>query len=59
MKHKNYNNNNELAEKEGFTPLFSTLAVLDEQRKTSDAKVTIPPVSSIEDAKEWVESNEK
>jgi len=59
MEHKNYSSNEELARKEGFTPLFDTQAILDNKHKTADANVTIPPLNSVQDAKEWVETNEK
>jgi len=40
-------------------PVFETLAVLDPTRKTGDANVTIPRTEAVQDAKDWVEENEK
>ena len=56
---KNYKSNKELSEKTGFTPLFETVAILDDNQKAEITNVTTPPQQSIQDAKDWVEHNEK
>ena len=45
--------------KKGIKPAFETLAVQDAKRKTGDAHVTIPRESSVQEAKDWVNENEK
>jgi len=48
-----------MSRKDIIEPAFETLAIQDAKRKTGSAKVTIPAESSVDEAKAWVDENEK
>lgn len=41
------------------TPAFETLAILDAKRKTPETNISIPSQRAVEEAKEWVDENQK
>lgn len=43
---------------ETVTPLFETLAVLEQNAKTPEAKVSLPSRAAVKQAKDWVDENE-
>lgn len=46
-------------EEEKLTSAYKTHAVLDETDKDDETNVTYPSLSSVKEAKDWVESNSK
>ena len=42
-----------------ISPVFDTLAILDGKKKAPRTNMTTPPESSVLDAKNWVDHNEK
>ena len=42
-----------------ISSVYKTLAILNKTDKTGKAKVTVPPLSSAKEAKDWVDHNEK
>jgi len=40
-------------------PEFETLAILDAKKKTPETNISIPSQRAVEEAKEWVDENQK
>lgn len=40
-------------------PVFSTLAITDGHAKAFESKVSLPSQEAVDDAKKWVDHNEK
>ncbi len=40
-------------------PLYETLAILEQDAKLPDSKVTIPSLECVKEAKDWVDANDK
>jgi len=47
------------ANKKSITPQYETLALADSKRKTKKTNMSMPSPEAVEEAKDWVDDNQK